>query len=114
VTWRLPRPLAGERHYGARDVLCHSERPRSLPALVAGAPDAEALVAGAERFTYAQLARRAGNLSAFLAARGVGPGDRVACLLGNRPEFVFLMLAAAHLGAVLVPLGTRLRAAELG
>jgi O-succinylbenzoic acid--CoA ligase len=111
--WRLPDALKLERHYGARRVLCHPGRPRSLPALVAGAPEAEALVAGAERLTYAGLARRAGNAAAVLAARGIGTGDRVACLLGNRLEFVVLMLASAHLGAVLVPLGTRLAPAEL-
>lgn len=112
--WRLPQELKPERHYGARRVLCHPDRPPSLPALVAGAPEAEALVAGAERLTYAALRRRAGNAAALLASRGIGPGDRVACLLGNRSEFVVLMLACAHLGAVLVPLGTRLKSAELG
>jgi acyl-CoA synthetase (AMP-forming)/AMP-acid ligase II len=111
--WRLPDALKPERHYGARRVLCHPGRPRSLPALVAGAPEAEALVAGAERLTYARLARRTGNAAAVLAAHGVGAGDRVACLLDNRLEFVVLMLASAHLGAVLVPLGTRLAPAEL-
>jgi acyl-CoA synthetase (AMP-forming)/AMP-acid ligase II len=113
MTWRLPHELTEERHYGARRVLCHGRRPRSLPALVAGAPEAEAIVAGSERLTYDALLRRAGSAAASLAARGIEKGDRVACLLGNRPEFAALMLACAHLGAVLVPLGTRLKAAEL-
>jgi acyl-CoA synthetase (AMP-forming)/AMP-acid ligase II len=113
VTWRLLHDLVPERHYGARDVLCHPVRPRTLPDLVAGAAEDEAVVCGPERLRYGDLRRRAAAAAAALAARGVVKGDRVACLLGNRTEFVVLMLAAAHLGAVLVPLGTRLRSAEI-
>jgi fatty-acyl-CoA synthase len=45
---------------------------------------------------------------------GVGPGDRVAVLSGNRLELVPLLFACAQAGAVLVPLNWRLPAAELG
>ena len=51
-------------------------------------PDGEALVCGDQRLTYAQLDIEVGRVAAGLAARGVGKGDRVAMLLGNRIEFV--------------------------
>ena len=49
-----------------------------------------------------------------LRARGVEPGDRVAVLIGNEPAFLVVLLGCARLGAVFVPLNTRLTAAEIG
>ena len=43
-------------------------------------PDNEALVVGAERYTYAQLQDRIEAVSAALRAAGVERGDRVAVL----------------------------------
>jgi fatty-acyl-CoA synthase len=43
---------------------------------------------------------------------GVSPGDRVAILSLNRPEYLVLLYACARLGAMLVPLNWRLAAAE--
>ena len=45
---------------------------------------------------------------------GVCAGDHVALLLPNRLPYVALIHALARVGAVLVPLNTRLTAAELG
>ena len=56
--------------------------------------------------TYGELAARSRSLAAGLRARGVGPGDRVATLLGRSPDLVCLMLAIWRLGAVQVPLFT--------
>src|SRR5439155_20983580 len=39
-----------------------------------------------------------------LAAAGVGPGDRVALLMENSPEHIFLWLGAALLGSIHVPI----------
>ena len=50
--------------------------------------------------TRGELRRLAGRFAAFLAAAGVGPGDRVAGFLPNLPEAVIAMLGTAHLGAV--------------
>jgi crotonobetaine/carnitine-CoA ligase len=44
-----------------------------------------------------------------LQAAGIGPGDRVAIMAGNRIEFVWYLFACAHLGAILVPVNTALR-----
>ncbi len=100
-----------ERHYGDRVMRCFEQRPASLSALLEGAvarnPDGEALIDGATRLTYRALLRRVGEVAAGLAARGVGAGDRVAMLLGNRAEFVILLFAITRLGAIAVPLSIR-------
>ncbi len=63
---------------------------------------------------YHALERRCARAAAWLAARGVGRGDRVALLLGNRTAYLELVLGTARVGAIAVPLNTRLAAPELG
>jgi len=58
------------------------------------------------RWTYAELRAQARTVAAALVARGVGPGERVAVLMGNRPEAVAALFGAAMAGAVAVPLST--------
>jgi len=76
-------------------------------------PDRECLVAGARRLSYAQVDADARALAKALAARGVGAGDRVAIELPNCPEWATTCLAAARLGAVLVPVNPSLGYHEL-
>lgn len=79
-------------------------------------PDRVALVfvPTAERFSYAELDRRAWRLGlAWTGALGLRPGDRVGLLAHNAVEFVDAVFAAAKTGIVLVPLSTRATAAEL-
>ena len=76
-------------------------------------PGAEALVGDKERLTYADLRLRAARIAAGLAARGVGPSDRVACVLANDSETVELYWGCQWLGAVFVPLSYRVAAADL-
>src|SRR3990172_1161401 len=57
--------------------------------------------------------RQARRLAGGLARLGVGCGDRVATLLPNGIPFCLAVFAVAELGAVLVPLNTKLRRAEL-
>jgi long-chain acyl-CoA synthetase len=106
-----------ELHFGDRLVRCFEERPRGLYGLLDAAalrdPDALALLEGGARLTYRDLAGRAEQLAAGMAAWGVRTGDRVALLLGNRLEFVVALFAAARLGAVVVPLSVREQPAGL-
>lgn len=62
---------------------------------------------------YAALGRLVEQLAGGLAAAGVGSGVRVAALLPNGVLYAALVHALMRLGAVLVPLNTRLAAAEL-
>ena len=57
---------------------------------------------GQERrvLSFGELSRQVAALAAYLQARGVGPGDRVAAYLHNGPEAIIGMLAASSLGAV--------------
>jgi carnitine-CoA ligase len=59
--------------------------------------------------SYAELDRETDRISNGLALVGIGPGDRVASLLFNTPEFPLLWFGAAKCGAVLVPLNTALK-----
>jgi fatty-acyl-CoA synthase len=61
------------------------------------------------QLNYRQFSRSARRLAAALQAElDIGSGDRVAYLSGNRIEFLVLLFALARLGAVLVPINTRL------
>jgi fatty-acyl-CoA synthase len=76
-------------------------------------PAALAFIEGERRFSYAELHSLAGRARAWLAAQGVGRGDRVAVWLVNRSEWLALLFGLASLGATLVAANTRYRAAEL-
>lgn len=109
--------LRDERHYGGLVFPCHAERPANLVALIAETvarhAAAEAVIAGARRLTYGELDRLAGTIAGNLAARGIAPGERVALLLGNGAAFPLYAIACLRLGAIAVPLGTRLKEPEL-
>jgi len=76
-------------------------------------PTAEALVGERAGLTYAELRERAARIAQGLAARGVEPGDRVACVLANEPETVELYWACQWLGACIVPLSHRVSESDL-
>ncbi|MFF7329574.1 long-chain-fatty-acid--CoA ligase [Streptomyces sp. NPDC008150] len=76
-------------------------------------PHRSALVHGQTRVTYAQLHDRSTRLAHHLRRLGVRPGDRVAFLGPNHPAFLETLFAAGQLGAVFVPLNTRLAEPEL-
>ncbi|MDX1754422.1 MAG: AMP-binding protein [Marinobacter sp.] len=56
--------------------------------------------------TFAELKRRSAQFAGFLKSRGIGKGDRVACLLGRTPELMICVLGALRVGAVYQPLFT--------
>src|SRR5689334_6837443 len=65
-------------------------------------PDRTALAFGEREYSAARLAALAGGLAMTLARRGVRPGDRVALMCSNRPEFVVAVRAIWRLGAAVV------------
>jgi acyl-coenzyme A synthetase/AMP-(fatty) acid ligase len=84
----------------------------------AAPPGRLALVAldrdGARReWSFGEVSARSGALAGALAARGVGRGDIVLTLIGNRPEWVLAMVACFRLGAVVLPCTEQLRARDL-
>ncbi|TXS22368.1 amino acid adenylation domain-containing protein, partial [Streptomyces sp. adm13(2018)] len=105
---RLARLLAA-RGVGPEDrvaLLLPTDGP-TLAALferqVLASPDAPALAFQDTVLDYAELNRRANRLARLLAARGVGPEDRVALLLPRSAEFVVAILAVVKAGAAYVP-----------
>lgn len=78
----------------------------------AGGDDAVALVDERKSTTFGMLRTRTGQLAAGLRERGIEPGDRIAILLGNCIEYVEIYLATSAIGAIVVPLNTRLTAQE--
>jgi acetyl-CoA synthetase len=58
----------------------------------------------ARLMSYAELADEASRLATVLTGLGVGPGDRVAMYLPMVPEAALVLLAAARLGAIAMPL----------
>jgi fatty-acyl-CoA synthase len=71
---------------------------------VAETPDAPFVKYGGEELSYSRVRDQAQALAAAIHNLGVGAGDRIAIDLPNGPEFVISALAAASLGATIVPL----------
>ena len=76
-------------------------------------PDRPLVRAAGRTLTYKQLDARSAALAAALAELGLGAGDRIAINLPNCAEWVVALLAAARLGAVVVPVSPRLNYHEL-
>lgn len=72
------------------------------------------LICDAERLSYQDAERRSARLARGLVALGVGRGSHVGLLYPNGAAFVVGMLAAARIGAVVVPFTTFATARELG
>ncbi|MDJ0789149.1 MAG: AMP-binding protein, partial [Myxococcota bacterium] len=77
------------------------------------APRWPALVDGERRLDVAGLEARCQRAAGWLRQAGVRGGDRVALLLANRSAYLEAVLGAARIGAIAVPLNTRLAVPEL-
>ncbi|MFJ8803016.1 AMP-binding protein [Streptomyces sp. NPDC102487] len=129
LTDRLVRLLSAvttdpQRRLHEYDVLTADERPRltdwgtgpteedpgedTLPTLfrewARRTPDAPAVRDATTTLTYRELDTRSGLLARHLAARGIGPEDRVAVALPRTHELVVALLGVLKAGAAYVPL----------
>ncbi len=64
-------------------------------------------------WTFEQVDREANRIANGLAALGIAPGDRVACLTRQMAECTLLTLAAQKIGAVCLPVNWRLAPSEI-
>lgn len=71
------------------------------------------LVCDTERLTYAEADRRSAHLARGLIALGAGKGTHVGVLYPNGAAWIIAMLAAARIGAVVVPFSTFATAPEM-
>ena len=76
-------------------------------------PDTVALILGETRLPYAAVWDQARRYGAVLREAGIEPGDRVALLLPNIPQFAFAYYGALAAGAVVVPVHALLLADEI-
>ncbi|MFF7647223.1 long-chain-fatty-acid--CoA ligase [Streptomyces canus] len=76
-------------------------------------PHRTALIHRDTTLTYAGLHTRVTRLAHALRAGGIRRGDRIAYLGPNHPSYLETLFAAGNLGAVFVPLNTRLAGPEI-
>jgi acetyl-CoA synthetase len=86
--------------------------------VIAAGNDATALrmvddAGGDQSISFASMAARAAQVAAFLAAQGVGRGDRLILMLPNCIALWEATLAAIRLGAVIIPATTLLEREDL-
>ena len=99
---------------GGRMVIEHDDQGRAIvgnfPATVpellrtfcALYPDREAVVAGEERLSFADLDLWSERLAQGFAARGIGKGDRVGIAMRNCPSWIVAYMAIMKAGAIAV------------
>ncbi|MGO8893522.1 MAG: AMP-binding protein, partial [Streptosporangiaceae bacterium] len=86
--------------------LVYQQRRRRVTQLLDDAArwaDRDHLVQGRRRVTFAAMAAAVDGVAGHLAARGLGPGDRLLLLAANSPEWVISLWAGLRLGAVVAP-----------
>ncbi len=84
----------------AAELLCDQYNPEA-PAYSVISPDLSKQI-----ITYGELKAESEKFAAVLQARGIGPGDRVATLMGKSREYLVSLMGIWRLGAVHVPLFT--------
>jgi long-chain acyl-CoA synthetase len=76
-------------------------------------PDKTAFVYGGDVWTYKLLAAESERLARGLLSQGIKTGDRVVLHMLNRPEMIIAYYACFRIGAIVMPLRTAYKAAEL-
>ncbi len=85
----------------------------ALRAWTAAWADHPAAIGSGQQLTFAALDRAADAWAHDLTTRGIGPGQRVALLAANRPEWLAAAFGVWRAGATLVPVSTFVTAREL-
>jgi len=86
---------------------------RLLTDTAASRPDRVALRLDTQTISYRELAEASERVAGLLAAYDVAPGDRVAIMLPNVPEFASIYYGVLRAGAVVVPMNPLLKAREV-
>jgi long-chain acyl-CoA synthetase len=84
-----------------------------LEASAKARPDHTALRLNQFALSYAQLDRAARGVARALRQRGIGPGDRVAVMIPNVPEFSIAYFGILYAGCTVVPLNVLLSPPEV-
>src|SRR5947199_8566267 len=105
-TPRIPHPYDRLPMNFARDLV--DAAPGDRLALVALSREG-----GRSEISFAEMADRSARLASTLIALGVRRDDVVMTVIGNRPEWVYAMVACFRIGAVALPCTEQLRAGDL-
>jgi long-chain acyl-CoA synthetase len=89
------------------------EEPRGLHEVAITEPNRPALICAGRTTTFGALELAVNRAAHALHHASVGPGDRVAVMLQNRPEVFVVWNAVARLGALVVPIGYRAALPEI-
>ena len=104
-----------------RRAALHAEYPEWTPLTLHGALDQAAgrhgerpfIITDDRGWSYAELVAWSKRLAAGLQREGVQPGEKVAIILANYPEYIALKYAVSRIGAVAVPINILNRRDEL-
>jgi len=104
--------------FGRGNIQVFANRPSSLKEIVENTiekyRDKEALFLDGKQMTYGTLDQKSTALAAGLQQKyGVEKGDRLVCLIGNNMEFPLVAIACIKIGAVMIPVNTKLTASEI-
>ncbi|MEB1806797.1 MAG: acyl--CoA ligase [Bacillaceae bacterium] len=116
--WNEVERLIHEEEVAGVPMKVYKERPSNISETLTESvkcyPDKIAVVHQNERLTYRQLQEQVNNAAYQLKYKyGVQKGDRIALLLMNGIPFVVSVYAILQLGAIAVPLNTKLKSQEL-
>ncbi|MGH7075656.1 MAG: class I adenylate-forming enzyme family protein [Stellaceae bacterium] len=105
-----------EVHYKSRLLPSFVVRPPNIDAMMRAAvtagPSDLAVIDRDRRISYRELDATVDRVAANLARCGIGKGDRVAIVLGNKAAFIEASLACSRLGVIQVPINIRQRKPE--
>ncbi len=85
----------------------------SLARTAAAHPDRVAIRLGDDSLSYRDLDGASARVAGLLAERGLGPGDPVAIMLPNVPQFAVGYYGVLRAGGVVVPMNPLLKAREV-
>ncbi|HZW67582.1 MAG TPA: long-chain-fatty-acid--CoA ligase [Pseudogracilibacillus sp.] len=75
-------------------------------------PNVEGYV-GRKRYTFLEMNQRANQFAAYLQAKGIKKGDRIALIAKNNEDFITAFFGAVKLGIITVPINWRLQTNEI-
>lgn len=87
--------------------------PQFFDRVVESYSERPAILTAARSFSYHELGLASLRLAGGLVSLGLQPGDRVAVIMANHPEFLTAKLAIARAGCIAVPVNFQLRRDEL-
>ena len=101
---RRTSPIARNPHVTINDV---------LPEVCARFASRTALISENQTLTFGEFDARVNKVAHWARQRGLGKGDVVALLMGNRPDYLCIWLGIARVGAATALINTNLTGAAL-